>query len=190
MNKNYLFGGLGLVAVLLVSFLRPINVNVEVPKSPSFGATASPDIPSPYFSVGDNRIWMAKISLNQSTSTVCSIQSPVATSTLLNASFSITRATSTALVVEIAKSVSPSASTTMLSKVNIAGNAQLTLNAGTYATSSTSVSGSLGIAHTGDEADLTFAPSTYLNVKIGGPNGPLNVLEGTCTAIWAQNSGY
>jgi biopolymer transport protein ExbD len=160
--------------------------SVEIPKPE---ASAGPVIDWPTLTVnGVESAYRSVAALNQASTTVCAMQAPkFATSTLQVGSVKITTGTTTALVLEISKSVSPSASTTMLSRVTVPSGGQMTLLAGSYATSSGSVAGSLGISHTGDENDLVFAPGTWLNVKYGGPNGALNVLKGSCKGIFLVN---
>src|SRR3990167_1048450 len=55
--------------------------------APIFGAIASPDIQSPYLNIGGVRKWYARSdSFIQASTTLCSIESPRATSTLTHAS--------------------------------------------------------------------------------------------------------
>lgn len=177
MNKSLLTViGVVLALVLgLIGVLRPATVVREVT---NLGATADTNV-NP-FRLGDMRIWANHTSIRQSTTTVCSIQSPVATSTLLHGSIGITTGTTTALTVEIARDISPSATTTRLALAILPAGAKATVNVGTTTSAVLSPT----------DTDVVFPPNTYLNFKIGGPNGPLNVLEGSCNAMWVQVSGY
>lgn len=181
--KNYLItAGIALGVVLLTLTLMPQKVINSVSQ---VGAVSSPDIMSPYFSFGGVRQWAAhKDSLNQASTTICSLQSPAATSTLLFADVKITTGTTTAVVLEMAKATTYAATTTRITYAPLGSGALITLNA--FVASTTGAYGSLGQQHTADETDLIFAPNTYLNVKYGNTLGSLNVFVGSCNAIWAE----
>ncbi len=113
----------------------------------------------------------------QATSTVCSFRAPSATSTLVFASAQISTGTTTVLSFEIAKDTTFAATTTRLALAILPSGAKATM---VVATTSTS-------ALTPTDQDYVFAPNTYLNFKIGGPNGPTNVLVGSCKAEFILN---
>ena len=183
--KNYLItAGIALgIVVVWSSLFAPVQKVIN--NTTSLGAVASPDIQSPYFSFGGVRQWGAHSGLNQASTTICSLQSPAATSTLsMSSGISITTGTTTAIALEIGKSTVMDATTTRISYVTLASGAQVTLNS--FVASTTAAYGSLGQRHTADETDLIFAPNTRLNVKYGGTLGSLNTLVGGCNATWLE----
>lgn len=103
-------------------------------------------------------------------STTCSVRAPAATSTLVFASLKVASTSATAALIEMGKSVSPNATTTLLGAANLAANAQGTMLASTT---------NAGI----DNANV-FAPNTYFNVKVG--SGVFQ-FGGTCTAQFIVN---
>lgn len=154
-------------------------VNVNVPKqSPMLGA-ASPDFDR-YISIGGNRFWgRNSSSLIQATTTPCSLQSPVSTSTLLTSSFRLTSiATSTGpVVITLAKGATPFATTSAIAYVTVQAN-----KVGLVVASSTSA----------NAANLIFAPNEYLVVGVQGSVGvPAGAgtfsLSGICQATWDEN---
>src|SRR3990167_70957 len=91
-----------IAAVVVFGFFqKPAQVTVNIPEqtinTPPLGALTGPDIPYTYFSFGGVRRFAGNQSLNQSSTTICSIQSPAATSTLINGSVKITTGTTTTL---------------------------------------------------------------------------------------------
>jgi len=192
MNKKLtaglLLGGLlagALLSSLLLSALKQPELK-PAPQQPQFGALSSPDISSPFLSFGGVRRWaVGGIALNQASTTLCSLVSPVSTSTLVSASVQINTGTTTAIQLEMAKSTLMDATTTRISLASLASGNRMTLTA--FVASTTGAYGALAQQHTADEQDLVFAPSTRLNVKYGGGKGSLNVLVGTCNATWEQN---
>jgi hypothetical protein len=138
---------------------------VEQPRSP-VGAVSSPDIMSPYFSVGGTRFWSASTnSMTQATTTVCALQSPAATSTLVSGSAQFDVSSTTASLITFARSVG-SATTTSLGTFNLSANAK-----GYGVASSTSNS--------------TFAPNTYFVVGMQGNSGTFSP-TGSCRALWME----
>lgn len=167
-----------IVLVLGLVFPRGHSVVQQV-----VGSVASPDIQSPYFSVGGQRFWASHPTINQASTTLCAIQSPVATSTLIHAGVSATTGTTTVLAVEIGKDkVDPTATTTRLSWANTTSGSKWTI---TYASTTVISSGTI----TPDQ-DNVFGPSQWLVFKAGGYAGSANVLVGQCSAVFVQNSGY
>lgn len=140
------------------------------PATKSFGSLAGPDIPSPYLNWGGVQEYRASSGLNQASTTVCTLQSPAATSTLQFASVQITGATTTALTYSIARDPQVATYGTAIgTDYIVAGGAQDTIIASTSPAAGNAV---------------RFAPNTYLNVKYAGANGALNVLVGSCKAAW------
>lgn len=179
-NGKQLMVIVGLLVALTISSIfwvtRPtknVIVNQDGKEQP-VGALAGPDIPSPYLRWGDVAIYQAKQTFNQASTTVCSLQAPSATSTLLWANVGITTGTSTTVLFEMAKSTLFDATTTLLSSSHSFASGVL----GTFTASSTLNTDN------GLNGPKIFGPNQYLNVKYGGANGSLNVLQGTCNAAW------
>lgn len=150
-------------------------VNVNVPKQDvKFGSVSSPDINSPYFSVGGLAIWAQRTtSLIQASTTVCSIQSPAATSSLLFAGIEFDVASTSATYVELARATTPYATTTRIGSPYVIGaNAQANIVASTTG----SVAGDATI----------FPPNTYFNVKASWATAAtaLTVPRGSCQSIF------
>lgn len=165
---------LSIVGVAVLLFLG-VSFYAKVPTVPAtFGAATSPDISSPYISFGNHPLWANHVtSLIQASSTVCSLQSPAATSTLISAGIQFTLASSSAVIVDLAKSASPAATTTKIGTTYTVGAS----NQATIVASSTgSVAGDATI----------FAPNTYFVVKMdGGVGSANNAPIGSCYALWS-----
>jgi hypothetical protein len=151
-------------------------VNVNVPRQETrLGSVSSPDIQSPYFSVGGLPIWAQRTnSLTQASTTVCSIQSPAATSSLLFAGIEFDVASTSATYVELARATTPYATTTRIgSTYTIAANAQANIVASTTG----SVAGDATI----------FPPNSYFNVKVSWATAATSasVPRGSCGVMWA-----
>ena len=148
------------------------------------GAVTGPDIASPYFSFGGVRHWGYSQDIRQGTTTVCSFQSPVSTSTLDIGSVQVTTGTSSVISVEIAKdnprTLGNTGMTTRLGYLVTTDSQKFTLLAST-----TMPTGVVGAIDT--NTNWIFGPSNYLNVKIGGFLGTTNVLVGTCKAVFVEN---
>lgn len=111
----------------------------------------------------------------QASTTVCSIKSPSATSTLELGSFNIRTATTTAIAFDFARDTSFAATTTKI------GSSYL-VNSGLTPT--------VVASSTNGQADQStiFPPNTYFNVKYGGALGALNTLQGACKATFIMNT--
>ena len=183
MNKNL---SIGLVVVALVlgvynTLTTPSEVTKTIIQKESVGAASGPILPYPYFGFGGVVRYAGSTSLNQASTTLCAIQSPAATSTLISGNVILTTGTTTAISLEVAKSSNPSATTTRLGYQVLASNAQVTLAAVTSSTTATG--GSSGSTFT-VEPDYIFAPNTYFTAKYGGAAGSANVLVGRCNATF------
>jgi hypothetical protein len=136
----------------------------------SFGSVASPIINWPYFGFGDVIEHRAKTSsLNTASTTVCSLLSPAATSTLQDATVRFTVSSSTASVVSFSKGPG-FASTTLLQNYSVGANAQATISL-------------FGTTTSAGIDNLVFAPSQYFNVTMSGGIGTFSP-TGTCQATW------
>lgn len=197
MNKNLLVGiGITLAIVLgLTGIFKKNTVEMYNSKSPVpvfLGGGLAP-----YADFGGVRHWYAHTdTLNQASTTVCSFKAPVATSTLIFASITLTTGTTTAITVDIAKSNSPSATTTRFASIVLGAGAKGTILASTtsqdlinivdppivFAAALATSTTSTGIP------SAEYRLEQFLNFKIGGGNGALNVLTGSCNAEWIQTS--
>lgn len=171
MNTKNVLIGLGVIVLLVlgVTFPRGNSVVQQI-----VGATAGPDDTNPYHSLNGVEQWNYSTKFNKASTTLCSFKSPAATSTLTFASLNISTATTTVTVYDIAKSVSPAATTTKLANTITLGS----LAKATIVASSTSAD---------VESNFVFGPNTYLNFKFGGTQGDTNVLVGDCKAIFIKN---
>lgn len=176
MNKNIL----AVIAVILIAFggfyVAKVTTHAPEPaKQQTFGALSGPDIPSPYFSYGDVRHWAGRTTaLVQASSTICSIQSPAATTTLSGASIRFTLASTSAVSVELAQSASPDATTTLIgTKFAVGASATPEIVASTTA----SASGN----------PIIFGPSQWFVVKVmGSGNNAGSAPTGVCEALWRE----
>lgn len=144
------------------------------------GAVSSPDIGS-YAVIGGSVLrGGATKSLTQATTTVCAIQSPAATSTLLAGSIKFSVSSTTASTITIGKATTPFATTTLLRTESVGANAQATIP---FA-SSTSVASAAAWAL--EQTNLTFAPNTYVVVGMAGGTGTFSP-TGECRALFIEN---
>jgi hypothetical protein len=146
---------------------------VTVAPSPVLGAVAGPDSYFEYYN--DNGVITANRNarFNQATTTICSIKSPYATSTLTFASANFSVSSTSSSIIDFAKSVNPGATTTKIgSTYSIVAGAKATVVAST-----TAVAGDAVI----------FPPNNYLVVNMKG--GETNVFSptGACNAVWKIN---
>lgn len=173
--KNYLItAGIALGVVLLVLAFVPRSIINQV--NPVVGSVSSPDIQSPYFSFGGVRQWAGKSdSLIQATTTVCAIQAPAASSTLMLASLHLSVSSTTASTITIAKSATPYATTTIFgSQMAVAANATATIIAST-----TPVAAAGGVTQ--------FNGGEYVVFGMQGGIGSFSP-SGTCQAVFVQTS--
>ena len=151
----------------------PRGADAPASGSKIVGGLSSPDISSPYFSVGGVYEWKAQTAnLIQASTTLCAIQSPAATSTLGRAVIRLVNATTSAVIIDLAKASSPYATTTLLGTTYaMGGSTQVTIVA-----SSTGLGGS-----------QVFAPNDWFVVKHADGTGGGYTGEaptGVCQAVW------
>lgn len=159
-------GGITLAVALSITAIV-VSVMGGSSVADKFGAVSSPDIPSPYFSYGDIRFWGAKTtSLTSATTTVCSLQSPAATSSLVTAAVRLTTSSTTASTVTLAKATTPYATTTSLGAISVSANGQ-------------------GVAVASTTGSHIFAPNTYFVVGMQGNTGTFSPV-GVCQATWME----
>lgn len=133
----------------------------------------SPVKPYRYIEIGGLRQFYYSARPAQASYTLCSFQSPAATSTLKSAGILLTTATSSAYTIYIAKAATAVATTTLLDgPVAFSAGAQATV----IATTTPWVSGSNAI----------FAPSQYINFAINpGNTGTAGLAPvGDCHAVF------
>lgn len=173
--KNLLVLFVGLIAVLALwfgisNFSQAPNV-VEKPVLPA-GAASSPDMPFQYLKWGAGfgiRLWPTANPLTVATTTVCAIQSPAATSTMLSGGVRMTTSSTTASTVTLAKATTAFATTTLIgSQVAVAANAQTMITAST----------------TSDNIRI-FGPSEWFVVGMQGGVGSFSPV-GTCHATFEE----
>lgn len=170
MNKNILIISVAILAVVgILGFsLGRMTAPTQTKIAQQFGAT-SPDIASPYMSVGGIRDWYAHTeALTQATTTVCALQSPSATSTLTRADITFVVSSTTASTITIAKASSAFATTTLLGTTAIVANG--------YGTA---------IASTTQDSTSIFSPNQWVVVGMAGGQGNFSP-TGICQASWRQ----
>lgn len=129
------------------------------------GALTGPDLPYTYFGVGGVRQHKLAGSLTTATTTVCAIQSPVATSTLVHAGIRFDVSSTTASTLTAAKATTPYATTTLLFADHISAGAQASI----VATTTTN--------------NYVFGPSEYLVYALSGGAGTFSP-TGNCQATF------
>lgn len=139
------------------------------------GAVASPEILSNWFSVGGVREWKYAAAPTAASYTLCSFQSPAATSTIRAAGIQLNVSTSSASTIYIAKAASGTATTTLL------GTAYA-LGAGAQAT----IIASTSPAEAGSPAII--APNQYVNFAINPAASVITNLapQGTCHVTFEE----
>jgi len=178
MNKNQkILVSLGVALSLVVSIWAFNHKQVVVQKPDGTTQPIVGSIASPYFQVGGTTLYGGGESLRTGTSTVCVIQSPAATSTLITAGVNFQLASTSVVLVDLAKATTVYATSTSIGTAyGVATSSQATI----VASSTGSVAGDATI----------FAPNTFFMVKYSGYNsdaGTGNASKGSCWALWARN---
>lgn len=173
--KDKIIGLVAIVALLLGGFSVMKDDKVVVNTPNNVGAVSTFNA-TPEINLGGLRLVGLKKSLATATSTVCAIQSPSATSTLISAGVEFTLASSSAVVFEFSKSTTQYATSTRIGSLyGIAASARATV----VASSTGSVAGDGTI----------FAPSNWLVGKYYDVNnGTGNASTGQCYAVWGVTS--
>jgi hypothetical protein len=177
MNK-FVIGGV-VVAILLgvVGIAKDTKVvQTVVEKDGVQVGAVTPFSPTPELNLGGLRLVGLKKPLATGTSTVCAIQSPTATSTLLTGGVQFTLASTSAVTFELSKGTTQFATSTRIGTLyGVGASAQATI----VASSTGSVAGDGTI----------FAPSTWFIGKfLDVNNGTGNASTGQCWATWAVTS--
>lgn len=172
--KNSILTALVVLALVVVGVVSSKGKTVEKIVEKQTGALTGPDIPSPYLSFGDVKVYAASTrNLIQGSSTVCALQAPAATSTLRSAGIRFDLATTSAVIVDLAKDTTQYSTTTKIGTTyNIAASKQATI----IASSTGSVAGDATI----------FAPNNWFVVRMVGATvgATLNAPTGVCNATW------
>lgn len=183
MNKfNTVAIALSVIALCVAGVvgLRPINIpEIKIPDI-TFGALSGPDIISKYLSIGGIRDNYEKAPLTSASTTLCSIKSPAATTTLMFYSIWFDTASTTAITVDIAKASAMNGATTT--------GIQLEYSVGAAAVDV----GTAGVASSSPVSNnMIFKPNQYLRfaVNVGGVGVTNLAATGNCQAIF-KNIDY
>ena len=169
-SKNIILAVVAVIAVIALA----VGLNKPAPAQP-VGAVSSPDFLSQWFSVGGLREWRYSASPKAANYTLCSFQSPAATSTIKSAGISLTTSTTSASTLYIAKAATATATTTLLGTAfSVAAGAQATVIASTTPWEA----GSAAI----------IAPSQYVNFAINPEASVITNLApvGTCHVVFEE----
>lgn len=170
MNWKYITIGVVIVAAVIIGaivFTSDAPV-VTPPGNQNVGSINSTNVDI----TGGVRTYKKAIALQTSTTTVCAIQSPAATSTLLSAGIGFKVSSTTASTVTMARGATAFATTTKLGSVSLAANAKGTV----MATTTTSP---------GTDGDSVFPPSYWFVVGMAGGIGTFSP-SGTCHASFEE----
>ena len=170
MNTNTFAVIVGVVALVasIGAYVKPAQVVTQVEKQ--FGAVASPDIQSPYFSYGGQVFYASHPAMRSATTSLCSMQAPSSTSTLESASWQVTVGTSTSAAIDIGTSTDAfTIATTLVSGTSLGSSA-----------TGQAVWSSAGVA----VQDSILAPNVWLNVKTQGAGLGGYTYGGTCSAVF------
>ncbi len=188
MNTKTKFLVSGFVALSLVLSIVALNrtpepqiVIKEIVDS-ELGALSGPNIQSPYLCVNGVCRYFARVAVANpltmkedqtgsgiGTSTICSIKSPIATSTLITGSLALTTGATTTSHIDFAQAANPYASTTQIGTgSSFVANDEVNLIASTSpATGETTI----------------FPPEQYFNIKVSGIGNSYSPV-GFCNATW------
>lgn len=173
MNKNNIIITSVAILALIVGVIAlnrtPVNTTTRVVES--LGAVNSPDIQSPYFSFGNLRMWANSSALTSGSATLCAIQSPAATSTLVTATLGLTNPSYTNNY-EIGWGASSGATTTNLARATVAASTWISLIATTSATALT---------------DGVVLPNSWINFKVAtGTASSVYAPTGKCSVVFRE----
>lgn len=184
-DKTKIVGiAIGVIAIILsvVAISRPTpekvieRITKEVGSGQALGALTSPDIPYSWFSFGGVRQWaVMDDALTSASTTVCSLQSPAATTTLVSATARLDTTTGIgAGIFEMGKAVGMNATTTSLGYLNTA-----TGGSGVLVASST--------ANTTTFTDGVMPPSQWINFRIATSSVSATFAPtGRCSAVFRE----
>lgn len=150
-------------------------------RAPNVDTVTYNGVQTTYRRNGDTASYKGTGTLSTGTTTVCAIQSPVATSTLLMAYLKEDTSSTTASLITAAKAGTAFATTTSLATSTIAAGAQATIPVATTTPVADSVIGRLTLT------DRVFGPSQWLVFGQSGGTGTFSP-TGTCVAIWNSSA--
>lgn len=136
------------------------------------GSVSGPDIQSSYLSVNGVTRHFNSVQLTQGSTTLCAIKSPNATSTLVSGAINFSRGTTTASIVEMAKSTTFATTTLLIGTYPIPANQLATIVASTTPLT---------------QGTYVFGPNQYFVVKWAVDNGGYGagtVPTGLCQATF------
>lgn len=176
MNNIKIWASIGVIVVIsLVFFVVKTQPTTTVTEKP-LGAVSSPDLMSPYFIFGGVMHYSqgGKLSASTTLPIICTMQSPAATSTLVNATVDLNAGSTTAQTMYLGYGTSPGATTTALGHEVVAANVSDTLVASSTLMTS---------------ATATMAPNTWVTVGFE-QYGSNDIVNGSCSAEWVLNRPY
>lgn len=167
---KYLIAAAVALALLVGGFLA-LKPTVTPEGDVQLGAVSGPDSSFPCETHNGVMQCFERTKMRTATTTVCSIKSPTASSTLVSAAAHFETASSSALLIEMGKATTPYATTTLLARLSNAAGAKASVIATTSATALT---------------DGIVAPNSYINVMIAGAGGATSATApvGNCQATF------
>lgn len=165
---------IGIIAIVAFAKTSPIPLPQQVQNI--VGSQTGPDNTFECTSQNGYQTCKTRIQASKATTTVCSIKSPSATSTLRFASFQTGFASSSGLLIEMGVGANTNATTTLLARSQLAASGKVTLVATSTALNTTLVDGVVG-------------PNKYVNVNIWGVGGATSATQpiATCMAQFDVN---
>ncbi len=167
--NNIITSAIVAVVVGLVTVTTVLSIQPAPAPSEPLAATSQQVTDGGCYFLGGLHTCPVRKALTTATTTVCSIKSPAATSTLDRARITLTVSSTTASTVTIAKGATFNASSTLLASAPLAADAQGTLTASSTAT---------GVNL--DNINI-IAPNQYINFSMSGGNGTFSP-SGSCFA--------
>lgn len=173
MKHHLVMAGIALVvALVVVGFQKPVQNVVNQ----TLGAVSSPDIMSPYFSFGGVRHWAGKMDMRSASSTLCSIQSPAATSTLVSASASFTAGVGYATSYDLGVGDNNAATSTVIGRVQLVSGTNIM---GHITATSTALNTTV--------VDGVMRPNQWVNFRVATATvSTLYAPVGTCSATFRE----
>ncbi len=143
----------GLVIAATAAGVVLIARPAAAPAPTQVSSATGPDIPSLYLQWGGLTTYNSRPGLLSASTTLCNIQSPSSTSTLVYAALRLDVGSTTAMDIDFGNSTAPDATTTVIGTSTVVpANTQISIVASTTPTAG---------------AKTTFGPNTWLVVKAG-----------------------
>lgn len=173
-------GRAGIAAVAIVALLVACGTffyaatHTSAPAAPAPGAISGPDISSPYLSINGVIHWYTRVTMRQASSTLCSIPTPAATSTLTKLTAHIANGNAYSNVFLFGYAANAFATTTSIgTTVTIAGTYGDIVASTTLATQAT--------------GDGIVYPGNFINFKVSTSSASATYLPvGDCQADFVQ----